>query len=255
MADLIPFQFHTTVVSTITDERGNPWFVAADVCAALEIKNVSDGLSRLDADEKSDIVLTDIAGRPNKMLIVSEHGLYRLALSSRKKVAREFQRWVTHDVLPALRKTGTYAVAPSPLDKYPELRAIQNLVLEVAETRERAAAAEQRAIQAETTAARAEGKADIALSESHRMTVEHFIMANGLLHQFPPADHARLARWLVTWCLEFGQEVRAEPVIDKDWPTENCYPLCAFSAMLRHEKLRGRQLTMVARPQREESTP
>lgn len=89
---------------------GEPWFVGADICKALEIGNVPMALSRLDADEKNTISLTDgIPGNPNKT-IVNEPGLYSLVLGSRKPEAKAFKRWITHEVLPAIRRHGVYAV-------------------------------------------------------------------------------------------------------------------------------------------------
>lgn len=86
----------------------NPWFVAKDVCDVLELSNVGQALARLDDDEKSSITLNDgTPGNPNKA-IVSESGLYALVLASRKPEAHEFKRWVTHEVLPQIRKTGGY---------------------------------------------------------------------------------------------------------------------------------------------------
>ncbi|WP_345806677.1 BRO-N domain-containing protein [Bacillus pumilus] len=83
------------------------WFVARDVCNILEIGNPSQALSRLDEDEKNTIILNEGIGNPNKT-IVNEPGLYTLILSSRKPEAKQFKRWVTHDVLPAIRKSGMY---------------------------------------------------------------------------------------------------------------------------------------------------
>lgn len=91
--------------------NGEIWFVAKDVCAALEIKNSRDALTRLDIDEKNTVVLTDGIGNPNKS-VVNEYGLYTLVLSSRKPEAKTFKRWVTHDVLPSIRKTGQYSNLP-----------------------------------------------------------------------------------------------------------------------------------------------
>lgn len=89
--------------------KGNePWFVAADVCRALEISNNRDALSRLDADEK-DVALTDTLGGKQEMTIVNEPGLYSLVLGSRKPEAKEFKRWITHEVIPSIRKHGMYA--------------------------------------------------------------------------------------------------------------------------------------------------
>lgn len=91
---------------------GEHWFVAADVCDGLGLTNVSQTLSKLDADEKSQvkghIIDSDTAHRGNDFAIISEPGLYKLVLRSRKPAARQFARWVTHEVLPAIRQTGQY---------------------------------------------------------------------------------------------------------------------------------------------------
>lgn len=97
-------------VRTVTI-NGEPWFVAADVCKALEINNVSMAISRLDDDEKNTISLTEgIPGNPNKT-IVNEPGLYSLVLSSRKPDAKAFKRWITHEVIPDIRQYGMYATS------------------------------------------------------------------------------------------------------------------------------------------------
>lgn len=105
------FEFKGAALRTLTDENGEPWFVAKDVCDVLELSNVGQALARLDDDEKSSITLNDgTPGNPNKA-IVSESGLYALVLASRKPEAHEFQRWVTHEVLPQIRRTGGYIPA------------------------------------------------------------------------------------------------------------------------------------------------
>lgn len=103
------FDFKGAALRTLTDENGEPWFVAKDVCDVLEISNVSQALARrIDDDEKSSITLNDgTPGNPNRA-IVSESGLYALVLASRKPEAHEFKRWVTHEVLPQIRRTGGY---------------------------------------------------------------------------------------------------------------------------------------------------
>lgn len=106
------FDFRGASLRTLTDEAGEPWFVAKDVCDILELGNVSQAVSRLDDDEKSNITTNDIAQNGGKApLIISEAGLYSLILKSRKPEAREFKRWVTHEVLPQIRKTGGYIPA------------------------------------------------------------------------------------------------------------------------------------------------
>lgn len=89
------------------DSDGEPWFVAKDVCAALEIGNTSQALSRLDDDEKG-VILNDTHGGKQEFRTVNEPGLYSLVLSSRKPEAKAFKRWVTHEVLPSIHKHGAY---------------------------------------------------------------------------------------------------------------------------------------------------
>lgn len=107
MSNLQLFNFNENQIRVIQNESGEPWFVAADVCAVLEVGNTSQALSRLDDDERNTIILNDGIGNPQKS-VVSESGLYSLTLSSRKPEAKTFKRWVTHEVLPSIRKHGGY---------------------------------------------------------------------------------------------------------------------------------------------------
>lgn len=93
-------------VRTLNIEN-EPWFVAADVCKALEIGNPTDSMRRLDADERT---LVSIEGASNGLSVnaVNEPGLYTLVLGSRKPEAKAFKRWITHDVIPSIRKNGGY---------------------------------------------------------------------------------------------------------------------------------------------------
>lgn len=103
-------------VRAIRDENDEPWFVAKDVCAALGLGNSRQALARLDDDEKG-VISTDTPGGEQQVQAVNEAGLYVLVLSSRKPEARAFKRWVTHEVLPALRREGAYEVPrEEPLD-------------------------------------------------------------------------------------------------------------------------------------------
>ena len=86
---------------------GEPWFVAADVCRVLDIVQNRNAVARLDDDEKG-VCLMDTLGGKQEMTIINEPGLYSLVLGSRKPEARAFKRWVTHEVIPAIRKTGGY---------------------------------------------------------------------------------------------------------------------------------------------------
>ena len=93
-------------IRTLTID-GEPWFVAVDVCRALEIGNPTDAMRRLDADERT---LVSIEGASNGLPVnaVNEPGLYTLILGSRKPEAKVFKRWITHEVIPAIRKYGGY---------------------------------------------------------------------------------------------------------------------------------------------------
>lgn len=111
-------QFGTVRTVLIENE---PWFVATDVCRALEIKNNRDALTRLDDDEKMTVALTDShsgqRGGAQSITVVNEPGLYSLVLGSRKPEAKVFKRWITHEVIPSIRKTGSYAMKLSPAEQ------------------------------------------------------------------------------------------------------------------------------------------
>lgn len=106
------FDFRGASLRTLTDEEGEPWFVAKDVCDILGMSNPSMAVIALDKDEVAQIDPKDYLGSENRsnqaVNIVSEPGLYKLIMRSRKPEAKEFQRWVTHEVLPQIRKTGGY---------------------------------------------------------------------------------------------------------------------------------------------------
>lgn len=103
------FDFRGASLRTLTDKAGEPWFVAKDVCDILELGNTTNALRALDEDEKTNFTNCNVAQNGGRApLIISEPGLYKLIMRSRKPEAKEFQRWVTHEVLPQIRKTGGY---------------------------------------------------------------------------------------------------------------------------------------------------
>jgi prophage antirepressor-like protein len=102
----VQFTFRDHAVRTVT-VNGDPWFVSADVCQVLGIRNSRDALARLDADEKGVTTMNTNRG-PQQLSTVNECGLYHLIFHSRKPEARAFRRWVTQEVLPAIRRTGRY---------------------------------------------------------------------------------------------------------------------------------------------------
>ncbi len=113
MNTLIPFQFETHALRVQVDDAGQPWFNANDVCAALELANPRDALAKhVDSDDVAKRDIIDSLGRVQLASFVNESGLYALILGSTKDAAKRFKRWVTSEVLPSIRKTGTYAVTP-----------------------------------------------------------------------------------------------------------------------------------------------
>lgn len=95
---------------TTIDINGEAWFIASEVCKLLDIKNSRDAVSTLDDDEKSSVAFTDgTSGNPNKT-IISESGLYALIFKSKKPSAKKFRKWVTKEVIPAIRKTGSFGI-------------------------------------------------------------------------------------------------------------------------------------------------
>ena len=112
----LSFSFQDLPVRVI-ERNGEPWFVGKDVCNALEINDARKSVALLDEDERNTIPVIDAVGRMQDTYIISESGLYSLVLRSRKPEAKVFKRWVTHEVLPAIRKTGKYAVRTSDAEK------------------------------------------------------------------------------------------------------------------------------------------
>ena len=118
MSAIIPFQFEAHAVRVQVDDLGLPWFNASDVCDALEMVNPSQAIkSHVDAEDLQKLETLTAGGR-QRQNHVNESGLYALILGSTKDAAKRFKRWVTSEVLPAIRKTGGYAV-PSPLAALP----------------------------------------------------------------------------------------------------------------------------------------
>lgn len=124
---IIPYTFPETgtPVRTVTID-GEPWFIAADVCSVLDHGNPTMAVAALDDDEKG-LSSVETLGGAQQMVTVNEPGLYSLILRSRKPQARAFKRWITHDVIPSIRRTGSYSVAP-PTPALPDLTTPQGVL-------------------------------------------------------------------------------------------------------------------------------
>jgi anti-repressor protein len=122
---IVPFDFEGAPVRTLT-RAGDPWFVLADVCKVLGVANSRNAAARLDDDEKG-VHTADTLGGAQEVVTINESGLYSLILTSRKKSAKRFKKWVTAEVLPAIRKTGGYMMAAP--DETPEELAIRAMTV------------------------------------------------------------------------------------------------------------------------------
>tara|TARA_R110002126_G_scaffold39767_2_gene117621 strand:- start:39780 stop:40292 length:513 start_codon:yes stop_codon:yes gene_type:complete len=106
------FKYQNQQVRTITDENEQTWFVGIDVCNILGYAMASNVIKdNLDEDERKLTNVADGSGQSRKSWTVNEFGLYSLVLTSSKPEAKTFKRWITHDVLPSIRKAGKYTTA------------------------------------------------------------------------------------------------------------------------------------------------
>ena len=111
------FNYDNNQVRTVLQD-GEPWFVLKDVCKVLNLSTPKRVAERLDNDEVSLTHLIDAIGRSQKTTIINESGLYGVILRSDKPQAKPFRRWVTHEVLPTIRKTGSYTDTENKFAKY-----------------------------------------------------------------------------------------------------------------------------------------
>jgi hypothetical protein len=111
---ITPFLFEGEALVRVVSRQDAPWFVAADLCRVLGLTNPTKAIEGLDEDEVALITLTNAEGnRGNPMVnIISESGMYAMIFRSRKAAAHRFRKWVTSEVLPAIRKTGAYHAKP-----------------------------------------------------------------------------------------------------------------------------------------------
>lgn len=118
MNEIILKKFNENQLQIVQDDLGNPWFVAKDVMNVLGIKSQAHALRKVDPDDKGEAELQGESDFLRKHAIVSEAGLYTLIMQSNKESAKKFQKWVTTEVLPSIRKTGSYVARTiDPLDQ------------------------------------------------------------------------------------------------------------------------------------------
>ena len=211
--------------------NGEGWLIALDVCRELDTENVSQALSRLDEDEKNTIILNEgnsdaVLGGwiENKVRIINEAGFYRLVLSSRKKDERvkKFQRWVTHEVLPSIRKHGAY-MTPATLEEIADnpdllIQLAQNLKLE----REKRIAAEKTI---------EEQKPKVLFSEA--VETSHTSILVGDLAKLLKQNGVEIgANRLFEWLRNNGYLIKGERA-DKNMPTQKSMEMNLFEVKER----------------------
>lgn len=211
--NLQAFRFDMTDVRCVMRDD-QPWFVAADVCAALEHGNVSQALSRLDEDEKMTLTIDEghsgQRGGAQFLNIVSEPGLYSLVLTSRKPEAKRFKRWITHEVLPALRKTGEYRLQRMPEDPrelgLPDFRNPAVAAIAYGETLLKLQATE--AVVQQLKVEKAANEAELSVTKPKAEAYQRLTEAPGCLNLQTAGKtlgHApnKFIRWLKTWALHY----------------------------------------------------
>lgn len=110
MNNIVPFNFKNNSIRIINDSNREPWFVLKDICDALDLSNPRVVSQRLDDDELRKL---DLRGQSGEVHIINESGLYSVILRSDKPEAKPFKKWVTSEVLPSIRKTGSYSIPMS----------------------------------------------------------------------------------------------------------------------------------------------
>jgi prophage antirepressor-like protein len=130
MNEIIPFGYGDNLVRVVQTENGEPMWVAKDICDILGISKYRDAVAKLDDDEGCPLKV-DTLGGTQEMICINESGLYTLILRSNKPEAKPFKKWVTHEVLPSIRKTGGYNMGGSAtsIDYAPVLTEVKNFLV------------------------------------------------------------------------------------------------------------------------------
>lgn len=148
MNDLSIFNFEDASIRVI-EKNGEPWFVAKDIAMVLDFRDAEVACRTLEEDEKGTLNVCTLGGN-QQMTGINESGLYHLILVSRKPEAKKFRKWVTEEVLPTIRKTGSYSVTKSPfdviaqdMDPLARLDAMKEIILQQRKLQEAAVAKEK----------------------------------------------------------------------------------------------------------------
>lgn len=215
MTEVQPFTFPDTGQSVRTvDVSGDPWFVAADVCQVLGL-HPGRAVARIDDDEKG-VRLTQTPGGMQSLVYVNEPGLYSLILGSRKPEAKAFKRWVTHEVLPEIRRTGSYQAAPV----HPLPRTFSEALRELADAVEQRDAAEVRIKELEPAAdawnVLAEAQGDYSVREAAQILSRDPLITTGQNRLFAYLRH-------IGWLDKGGVPYQAQVDLGRILPLATSY--------------------------------
>lgn len=206
--NLQSFSFEMTDVRVVMRDD-QPWFVAADVCRALDYRMASDMTRWLDDDDKGTHTV-HTPGGDQQMLVINETGLYSAILKSRKPEAKRFKRWITHEVLPALRKTGEYRVQRMPEDPrelgLPDFRNPAVAAIAYGETLLKLQASE--AVVQQLQVEKAANEAELSVTKPKAEAYQRLTEAPGCLNLQTAGKtlgHApnKFIRWRKTWALHY----------------------------------------------------
>jgi prophage antirepressor-like protein len=189
---VIPFNYESKEVRVIQDKGGRAWWVASDVCEVLGLSNTTEALKGLDEDEKSTLRISE--GGPERN-IINEPGLYSLIIRSNKLEAKKFKRWITHEVLPAIRKTGKYEI-----DNISEI----DLIIQSAQSLKKF---ELKQIEHDNRLSTLEAKSHQNSAQTGYWTITAWSKLNRLSLTLDEAMHKgrEAARLSKEWCAEIGK--------------------------------------------------
>lgn len=222
MSEITPFNFNGHAVRVIIID-GEPWWVAADVCEALEISNVTQAVGRLD---EADLCQAEVSsgGQGRSVNVINESGLYELIVRSDKPAAKPFRRWVTTEVLPSIRKTGGYL----PVQFDPDMQRIFDLTVGMQITRDEqrrlaVIQSEQGEVLQGVVADVAGVTADVAdlKAASPLVDTEHLHTLRDVAHACGTGQN-RLSGWLQGGGILFrdhqgGLRVKQHPWVERGW--------------------------------------
>lgn len=234
---LIKFDFERFELRSIIDDKGEPWFVARDICNILGLSNLNMAIQVLDDTEKG-VNQIDTLGGKQSMVIVNESGMFALILRSDKPKAKELRKWVTSEVLPSIRKTGSYSLRSNAIaipqdnddDSIAEMEMIAKIATQTADNRRRIKAMEQvqeetRAIAYEAIRKSDETRLVLETGTTHRgySTVLQFVNLNKVKISKDNANLARVGKIAASICRQKG--ISIEPVPHSKYGECNSYPV------------------------------